>query len=107
MAMARVRKGDEVMVMAGKDKGKRGLVLQVKPDDRLVVEGVNLVKRHMKPNPRSGTSGGIVDMEKPIHTSNVRLYNAATGKGERIGVRYLEDGRKVRYFKSTGEVVDI
>jgi len=107
MAMARIRKGDEVLVTAGKDKGRRGVVAQVKPDGRLVVEGVNLVKRHTKPNPRSGASGGIISMEKPIHVSNVRLYNAATGKGERVGFRYLEDGRKVRYFKSTGEVVDI
>lgn len=107
MAMARIRKGDEVMVMVGKDRGKRGVVLQVKSDDRLVVEGVNLVKRHTKPNPRTGSPGGILDMEKPIHASNVRLYNAATGKGERVGFRYLEDGRKVRYFKSTNEVVDV
>lgn len=108
MAMARIRKGDEVVVMAGKDRGKRGLVLQVAPGgEQLVVEGVNLVKRHTKPNPRTGTSGGIIAMEKPIHISNVMLYNAASGKGERVGFRYLEDGRKVRYFKSTGEVVDI
>lgn len=107
MAMARIRKGDEVVVLVGKDKGKRGVVLQVKADKRLVVEGINLVKRHTKPNPRTGTSGGIIDMEKPIHASNVRLYNAATGKGERVGFRHLEDRRKVRYFKSTGEVVDI
>ncbi|MGF1614893.1 MAG: 50S ribosomal protein L24 [Gammaproteobacteria bacterium] len=105
--MAKIRKGDEVLVMAGKDKGKRGHVLQVKPDSRLVVEGVNLVKRHTKPNPRTGASGGIVDREKPIHISNVRLYNTATGKGERAGFRFLQDGRKVRYFKSTGEVVDV
>lgn len=107
MAMAKIRKGDEVVVMAGKDKGKRGIVLRVKPENRLVVEGVNLVKRHTKPNPRTGISGGIIDMEMPIHASNVRLYNAVTGKGERVGFRFLADGRKVRYFKSTGEVVDI
>lgn len=107
MAMARIRKGDEVVVMVGKDKGKRGMVLRVKPDGRLVVEGVNLVKRHTKPNPRTGTPGGIIDMEKPIHASNLKLYNAVTGKGERVGFRYLEDGRKVRYFKATGEVVDV
>lgn len=105
--MAKIRKGDEVLVMAGKDKGKRGHVLQVKPDSRLVVEGVNLVKRHTKPNPRTGAAGGIIDREKPIHISNVQLYNAATGKGERVGFRFLQDGRKVRYFKSTGEVVDV
>lgn len=107
MGMARIRKGDEVLVMVGKDKGKRGVVLQVKSDSRLLVEGVNLAKRHTKPNPRLGTPGGIIDREKPIHASNVRLYNVANGKGERVGFRYLEDGRKVRYFKSTGEVVDI
>lgn len=106
MAMAKIRKGDEVVVMVGKDRGRRGTVLQVLPNDRVVVEGVNVVKRHRKPNPRIGTSGGIIDKEMPIHASNVKLYNAATGKGERVGFRYLEDGRKVRYFKASGEVVD-
>jgi large subunit ribosomal protein L24 len=105
--MAKLRKGDEVLVRAGKDKGKRGTVLSVTPDDHVVVEGINLAKRHMKPNPQRGTSGGIVEKEMPLHISNVALYNALEGKGDRIGYKYLEDGKKVRIYKSTGEVVDI
>lgn len=104
--MAKLRKGDEIVVRAGKDKGKRGTVLSVGADDHVLVEGINLAKRHMKPNPQRGTSGGIVEKEMPIHISNVALYNAMTGKGERIGYKRLEDGRKVRIYKSTGEVVD-
>lgn len=104
--MAKLRKGDEIVVRAGKDKGKRGTVLSVSADDHVLVEGINLAKRHMKPNPQRGTSGGIVEKEMPIHISNVALYNAMTGKGERIGYKRLEDGRKVRIYKSTGEVVD-
>jgi large subunit ribosomal protein L24 len=105
--MAKLRKGDDVMVRAGKDKGKRGTVLSVTPDDHVVVEGINLAKRHMKPNPQRGTSGGIVEKEMPIHISNVALYNAMEGKGDRIGYKHLEDGKKVRIYKSTGEVVDV
>ncbi len=105
--MAKLRKGDEVLVRAGKDKGKRGTVLSVTPDDHVLVEGINLVKRHMKPNPQRGTSGGIVEKEMPLHISNVALYNALEGKGDRIGYKYLEDGKKVRIYKSTGEVVDV
>jgi large subunit ribosomal protein L24 len=105
--MAKLRKGDEVLVRAGKDKGKRGTVLSVTPDDHVLVEGINLAKRHMKPNPQRGTSGGIVEKEMPLHVSNVALYNALEGKGDRIGYKYLEDGKKVRIYKSTGEVVDI
>ncbi len=105
--MAKIRKGDEVLVRAGKDKGKRGTVLSVTPDDHVLVEGINLAKRHMKPNPQRGTSGGIVEKEMPLHISNVALYNALEGKGDRIGYKYLEDGKKVRIYKSTGEVVDI
>lgn len=105
--MARIRKGDEVLVRAGKDKGKRGTVLRVFDDERLLVEGINLVKRHMKPNPQKGTSGGIVEKEMPIHASNVGLYNPTTNKADRIGYKFLEDGKKVRCFKSNGEVVDI
>lgn len=105
--MARIRKGDEVLVRAGKDKGKRGTVLRVFDDDRLLVEGINLVKRHMKPNPQKGTSGGIVEKEMPIHLSNVGLYNPTANKADRIGFKILEDGKKVRCFKSNGEVVDI
>lgn len=105
--MAKLRKGDEIVVCAGKDKGKRGTVLSVSADDHVLVEGINLAKRHMKPNPQRGTSGGIVEKEMPIHISNVALYNAMTGKGERVGYKRLEDGRKVRIYKSTGEVVDV
>ncbi len=105
--MAKIRKGDEVLVRAGKDKGKRGTVLSVTPDDHVVVEGINLAKRHMKPNPQRGTSGGIVEKEMPIHISNVAVYNAMEGKGVRIGYKRLEDGKKVRIYKSSGEVVDV
>jgi large subunit ribosomal protein L24 len=105
--MNRIRKGDQVIVIAGRDKGRRGTVLQVLPDDRLVVENVNVVKRHQRPNPAKGLQGGIVQKEMPLHTSNVMLFNPATEKGERIGFRTLEDGRKVRYFKSNNEVVDV
>jgi len=105
--MAKIRKGDEVLVRAGKDKGKRGTVLSVTPDDHVVVEGINLAKRHMKPNPQRGTSGGIVEKEMPLHISNIGIYNAMEGKADRIGYKRLEDGRKVRIYKSTGEVVDV
>ncbi|NIR30691.1 MAG: 50S ribosomal protein L24 [Gammaproteobacteria bacterium] len=105
--MHKIRKGDQVVVQAGKDKGKRGTVLRVLADDHVVVEGVNVVKRHTKPNPQRGVSGGIVEKEMPVHLSNVALYNPTTGKGDRVGVKRLEDGRKVRYFKANGEVVDI
>lgn len=104
--MNRIKKGDEVMVLAGKDKDKIGTVLRVLADDRVVVENVNVVKRHTKPNPTRGTTGGIIDKEMPIHTSNINMYNPVTKKGDRVGFRTLEDGRKVRYFKSNGEVVD-
>ena len=105
--MRRIRKGDEVVVIAGKDKGKRGSVMRVMPDGRFVVSDINMVKRHTKPNPGRGVPGGIIEKEMPIDPSNVMLYNPQTSKGERIGFRILEDGRKVRYFKSTSEVVDI
>lgn len=104
--MKRIRKGDEVVVIAGRDKGRRGVVLRVLPDDRVVVENVNVVKRHQRPNPARGVPGGIIDMEAPIHVSNVMLWNPATQKGDRVGFRVLADGRKVRYFKSNNEVVD-
>jgi large subunit ribosomal protein L24 len=103
--MRKIRKGDEVIVLAGKDKGKRGTVLRVLQDS-LVVEGVNRVRKAVKPNPMRGTQGGFQDKDMPIDTSNVALFNAAMGKGDRVGIRTLEDGRKVRYFKSNGEVVD-
>jgi large subunit ribosomal protein L24 len=105
--MNRIRKGDQVIVIAGRDKGRQGTVLRVLRDDRVVVENVNLVKRHQKPNPAKGVQGGIVQKEAPLHVSNVMLFNPATGKGDRIGFRILEDGRKVRYFKSNKEVVDV
>ena len=105
--MNRIRKGDDVIVIAGKDKGKRGSVLRVLADGRLVVSDVNMVKRHTKPNPNRGVPGGIVEKEMPIDQSNIMLFNPQTEKGDRIGFRILEDGRKVRYFKSTDEVVDV
>lgn len=105
--MHKIRKGDQVVVLTGKDKGKRGTVLAVRTDDRVVVEGVNMVKRHTRPNPNRGVTGGILDKEAPVHLSNVALYNAATGKGERVGIKTLEDGRKVRFFKKSGEVADV
>lgn len=105
--MRRIKKGDEVIVIAGKDKGKRGSVLRVLGDEKLIVENVNLMKRHTKPNPQAGVSGGILEKEAPIQASNVMLFNAQTNKGDRVGIRTLEDGRKVRYFKSTNEVVDV
>jgi len=105
--MRRIRKGDEVIVLAGRDRGRRGTVIAVLADDRLLVEGVNVVKRHTKGNPQRGTSSGIIEKELPIHVSNLALYNPGTGKGDRIGFRFLEDGRKVRYFKSTNEVVEV
>ena len=108
--MSHIRKGDEVIVITGRDKGRRGVVLRMQSDDRLVVEGVNVVKKHQRPNPGAGVSGGIIQKEMPIHISNVMLYNPVTKKGDRVGVRYLDDTagkRKVRYFKSNGEVVDV
>jgi len=105
--MRRIRKGDEVIVITGKDKGRRGTVTRMVADDRVIVEGVNLVKRHTKPNPNRGVAGGIVQREAAIHISNVMLFNPATHKGDRIGFRTLDDGRKVRYFKANNEVVDV
>ncbi|MGH8503124.1 MAG: 50S ribosomal protein L24 [Gammaproteobacteria bacterium] len=104
--MNRLKKGDDVIVIAGKDKGRRGTVLRVLRNDRLVVENVNVAKKHTKPNPQRGVGGGIVEREMPVHSSNVMLFNPATGKGGRIGYRQLQDGRKVRYFKANNEVID-
>jgi large subunit ribosomal protein L24 len=106
MAMNKIRKGDDVIVIAGKDKGKRGTVLEVRTD-RVVVENVNMVKRHTKANPAAGESGGIVEKEMPLDVSNVALFNPVTNKADRVGFKVLEDGRKVRYFKSNDEVVDV
>ena len=103
--MNRIRKGDQVIVITGKYKGQKGEVLRV-ADDRVFVQNINTVKRHTKPNPQANQPGGIVQKEAPIHASNVMLFNPATKKGDRIGIRTLENGRKVRVFKSTGEVVD-
>ena len=106
--MNRIKKGDDVVVMTGKDKGRRGTVISVNEEDDLVlVEGVNLVKKHQKPNPNAGVPGGIIEQERAIHISNVLLFNPSTGKGDRIGIKALEDGRKVRFFKSDNEVVDV
>ena len=102
--MRKIKKNDDVIIIAGKDKGNRGNVLSVL-DDKVLVSGVNKVKKHQKPNPVKGVAGGIVEIEKPIHISNVAIYNAATKKGDRVGVKSLEDGRKVRVFKSSGEVI--
>ena len=107
MAMSKIKKGDLVVVMAGKDQGKKGTVVRVLENDRLVVENINMVKRHTKPNPNKGEAGGILDKEMPLHISNVALFNPTTEKGDRVGFKILEDGRKVRFFKSNGEVVDI
>lgn len=105
--MNKIRKGDEVVVLVGKDKGKRGAVLKVLANGRVLVQNVNMVKRHTRPNPNRGIAGGILDKEAPIHASNVALFNSETGKGGRLGFRALTDGRKVRYFKKTGEVADV
>ena len=104
--MARIRKSDQVIILAGKDKGKRGTVLRVLDDGCVVVEGINRVKKHQKPNPMRNIQGGIVEKEMPIQASNVALFNVATQKAGRVGCKVLEDGRKVRVFKSNGEMVD-
>ena len=103
--MRKIRKNDDVIVIAGKDKGNRGNVVRVL-DDRLLVSGVNKVKKHQKPNPVKGDAGGIVELEMSIHASNVAIYNATSKKADRVGIKTLEDGRKVRVFKSSGEVID-
>ncbi len=105
--MKRIHKGDEVIVTAGRSKGQRGHVLRTIGEDRLLVENVNMVKKHQKPNPSMNQPGGIVEKESSIHASNVALFNPGTGKADRIGFKQLEDGKKVRIFKSTGEAVDI
>ena len=103
--MNKIRKGDEVIVLAGRDKGKRGKVTARVDDERLTVEGVNIVKKHVKPNPMKGTTGGIVSKVMPIHQSNVAIWNAATAKADRVGIKLLADGKKVRVFKSSGEEI--
>lgn len=103
--MDKIRKGDEVIVITGRDKGKRGTVVSRVDDAHLLVEGINLVKKHQRPNPMKGENGGIVDKTMPIDQSNLMLFNPATGKGDRVGFKTLEDGRKVRVFRSNGEMV--
>jgi large subunit ribosomal protein L24 len=103
--MNKLRKGDQVIVLAGRDKGKRGVIALRKDDDHVVVEGVNLVKKHTKPNPMKGATGGIVEKAMPIHQSNVAILNAATGKADRVGIKQLADGTRVRIFKSSGEEI--
>lgn len=104
--MRKVKKGDEVIVIAGKDKGRRGAVLRVLTNDRVVVEGINMVKKHVKPNPNKGIEGGIISKEASLHISNVGVVNPATGKADRVGFKTLKDGRKVRLFKSNQEMID-
>jgi len=105
--MAKIKKGDDVIVRTGKDKGKSGRVAQILKGDKVLVEGINKVKKNQKPNPNAGISGGIIVKDMPINISNIGLYNPETKKADRVGYRFLEDGKKVRYFKSTNEVVDV
>jgi len=105
--MNRIRKGDEVIVITGRDKGRRGTVLKTYEDDRVLVENVNVVKKHQRPNPQRGVAGGIVEKEMPLQASNVMLWNPVSKKGDRVGIKVLQDGKKVRYFKSNDEVVDV
>jgi large subunit ribosomal protein L24 len=105
--MEKIRKGDDVVVIAGKDKGKRGTVLKRVDDEHVLVEGVNIAKKHAKPNPQKNSTGGIVDKTMPLHISNVALFNPATQKADRVGIRQLEDGTRVRFFKSNGELVNV
>ena len=104
--MRKMRKGDQVVIRSGKDRGKRGAVLRLVGDDRVVVEGANRARKHEKPNPMKGTTGGIVEKEMPIHVSNVAVFNPATQKGERVSIKTLDDGRKVRIFRTNGEMLD-
>ena len=105
--MSKIRKGDDVVVLAGRDKGKRGTVLQIIENNRILVDNVNVIKKHVKPNPNRGDTGGIIEKEAPIQISNVALFNPNTNKADRVGYKVLEDGRKVRVFKSDGEVADL
>jgi large subunit ribosomal protein L24 len=105
--MQKIRKGDDVVVRTGKDKGKSGRVTKILKNNKVLVEGINQVKKNQKPNPNAGVSGGIIVKDMPIDISNIGLYNPVTKKADRIGFKFLEDGKKVRYFKSTNEVVDV
>ena len=103
----KIKKGDTVQMLTGKDRGKQGRVLDARPrDGKVIVENLNVAKKHQRPNPQAGQAGGIVEMERPLDPSNVMVFNATTGKGERVGYRKLQDGRKVRFFRSNGEVLD-
>ncbi|MGM0593215.1 MAG: 50S ribosomal protein L24 [Pseudomonadota bacterium] len=105
--MQKLKKGDDVIVLAGKDKGKRGTVTRMMPvEGRVLVEGINMVKKHQKPNPAAGVPGGIIEKEMPLHVSNVAIFNPESGKADRVGIKILDDGRKVRIFKSNNEVID-
>jgi len=103
----KIRKGDQVVVMTGRDKGRRGAVIKVLDDDYIVVEGLNMVKKHTRPNPQAGKQGGIVEKEAALHVSKVAIFNPATKKGDRIGFKTLNDNKKVRFFKSNGEQIDV
>jgi large subunit ribosomal protein L24 len=105
--MNKIKKGDDVIVIAGKDKGKRGNVLRVLGNDRVMVDGINIVKKHVRPNPQAGETGGIVEQEAAMDISNISLYDAASGKASRVGIKTLEDGKKVRIYKTSGEMVDV
>ncbi len=105
--MNKIKKGDDVIVIAGKDKGKRGSVMSVLENGRILVDGINIVKKHVRPNPQAGETGGIVEQEAALDRSNISLYDAASSKASRVGVKVLEDGKKVRVYKTSGEVVDV
>lgn len=107
MAMLKIKKGDTVVVLTGKDKGRSGRVLKIAAPDRAVVEGVNIVKKHVRPNPQKQQQGGIVEREAAMQLSNLAILNPATNKADRVGFKFLDDGRKVRYFKSNGEMIDV
>ena len=104
--MLKIKRDDEIIVIAGKDKGKRGKVLKVQADGRLTISGINMIKKHQKPNPQLNVQGGIIEKEAPIQASNVSIFNAGTSKADRVGFKVLEDGKKIRVFKSNGEAVD-
>lgn len=104
--MRKIKRNDEVMVITGRDKGKRGRVNRVLPDNRVIVSGVQMIKKHQKPNPQLGVAGGIVEKEAPIQVSNIAIYNPSTQKADRVGFKVLEDGNKIRVFKSNGEAID-
>ena len=105
--MNKIRKGDQVIVLTGRDKGKRGNVSLRVDDEKIIIEGINMVKKHVKPNPMKGTTGGVIDKTMPIHQSNVAIFNTATGKADRVGVKTLADGKRVRVFKSSGEEIKV